>query len=215
MNAVLFLNGHYNKEDIALAVAQISSVENRSVVIAVDGGIDILQKKNIPPDYWVSDLDSSPKIEKGFLTDTECLFYPSEKNKTDAELALDLCLKMGVSHVDIYGWADVSNETDHMLGNLYLSVNRDFAKKLTINYLSSQQVIFLLKSGKRFVTDAKGMRLSILPVGTSATISLTGVRYKAKDLIVKRGQTISLRNEVTAQRAMIETNKPVFVIISR
>ncbi|MEZ5358236.1 MAG: thiamine diphosphokinase [Candidatus Zixiibacteriota bacterium] len=214
MDAILLLNGSYSTHDYRLIKRRIVTGKVRPVIIAVDGGIRALQKLNIRPDYWVSDLDSSPRLKKGFLTETELLFYPSDKDKTDAELALDLCLKMKIRAVDIFGWADSGGETDHMLGNLLLPFQSRMLKSISIRFISPKQVIFPSGAGKTIVTHEKGKRLSILPITASVTLSLRGVLYSARDLKVYRGQSISLRNEITADRAVIEHTKPVLIIIS-
>lgn len=214
MNAVLLLNGSYSNQEYKLIRKRISDSRVRPLIIAVDGGIRTLQKLNIRPDYWVSDLDSSPRIKKGFLTDTELLFYPSDKDKTDTELALDLCLKKKIRSVDIYGWSDNGNETDHMIGNLLLPLQARFRKKLIFRLIGTNQIIYPAEAGKTIVTHEKGKRLSILPVTAAVTLTLSGVKYTAKKLKVHRGQTISLRNEITANRAVIEHDRPVLIIVS-
>lgn len=215
MNAVLLLNGKYTQQDRALILNRISSAKRRPVIIAVDGGLGILQKLNIRPDVWVSDLDSSPRIKKGFLTDTELMFFPSKKDKTDTELALDLCLSRNIKAVDIFGWSDSGNETDHLLGNLLLPLQTRFSRQMSFCFIGPNQTVFPMAAGRRRVHNEKGKRLSIIPVTASANLTLRGVKYPATDLKVRRGQTISLRNEITANRATIETNRPVIVIINR
>ena len=215
MKALVFLNGHYFAQDSALIRRIIKAEGSSSVLIAVDGGLAILQKNNIKPDYWISDLDSSPRIKKGFLKHTELLFYPSAKDKTDTELTLDLCAALHIREITLFGWYDRRSETDHLLGNLLIWANPAFFKhKFEITYIDSHQTIYPLYNGRKIIRGHKGRKLSIVPLDKQTRLTLSGVKYPLTDAVVRRGQTISLRNEITSNRAVVESDKRVLVIVS-
>jgi thiamine pyrophosphokinase len=202
--AFVFLNGLYPKGDNQLARRLIRNRKSRPVLIAVDGGIGFLQKNRLKPDYWISDLDSAPRLRKGFLKGVELLLYPADKTKTDAELALDLCAKKGFNDITVFGWEARKGETDHLLGSLLLGRNlKGRRSRLRLKYLDSRQEILVLKDENRTLSGYKGRRLSILPLSRAIVLSLTGTQYPARRLVIHQGETVALRNQITAARIRI------------
>ncbi|MCK5127010.1 MAG: thiamine diphosphokinase [candidate division Zixibacteria bacterium] len=214
MSAFVFLNGHYYKNDACLVRHSITSERRKPTIIAVDGGIKFLQRVDTRPDYWVTDLDSAPKIKKGFLSGTELFVYPSDKDKTDTELALDLCVTKNMKSVKLFGWYDANGETDHLLGNLFLGINPAFSCQLSLEFINSRQTVIPIHRGRITIRNKKGYGLSVLPIQGETRVSLSGVKYKARQLSVFPGQTKSLRNVITAQKAIVEVTAPVLVILS-
>ncbi len=214
--AFIFLNGLYPKGDDQLVRQLLNAASPRPALIAVDGGIAFLQKYSIKPDYWISDLDSAPRIRRGFLKEIELFFYPADKDKTDSELAIDLCIRRGFTDITVFGWDARMGETDHLLGNLFLFRNMKTGKQaLRLRFLDSRQEIIALRDQTRTLRGYKGRRLSILPVSTRISLTLRGTRFAATDLVVREGETVSLRNQITAQKASIKIKGSGLAIIKR
>jgi len=203
--AFIFLNGFYPKGDNLLVRKLIRRTRPRPALIAVDGGIAFLQKNSVKPDFWISDLDSAPRIKQGFLKNIEVYLYPADKKKTDAELAVDLCAREGYSDITIFGWEARQGETDHLLGNLMLCRDLKGPRRgLQLRFLDSRQEIIPLHDQQTTLTGYKGRRLSIIPLSRKILLSLSGTQYPARGLTVSEGKTVALRNRVTAQKAKIE-----------
>jgi thiamine pyrophosphokinase len=202
--AFIFLNGFYPKSDNSMIRDMIRKARPAPVLIAVDGGIAFMQKNGLKPDFWISDLDSAPRLKKGFLEKAEVLLYPADKDKTDAELALDVCAKEGLSDVTVFGWEAREGETDHLLGSLFLCRNLKGKRRLlNLRFIDSRQEIIPLRDETRIFRGYKGKRLSLIPLSTRIVLTLGGTRYPACELVVRAGETVSLRNRITAQRATV------------
>ncbi len=202
--AFIFLNGLYVKEDYRLIRGLVRCTHPRPLLIAVDGGLAALQKLAVRPDHWISDLDSTPRIKRGFLKNIEVHLFSADKEKTDAELSLDLCAAKGIADITIFGWNVRGAETDHLLGTLMLSRNLTRAKRgLHLRFLTSRQEIRTIKNGSIIYNSHKGHRLSIVPLSSRISLTTSGTKYPARGLIIRAGQTVALRNEITAQRAKI------------
>jgi len=203
--AYIFLNGYYPKGDNLLARRLIRRTRPCPALIAVDGGIGFLQKNSIKPDFWISDLDSAPRIRKGFLKNVEVYLYPADKKKTDAELAVDLCAREGYSDITVFGWEARKGETDHLMGNLLLCRNLKGPRRgLQMRFLDSRQEIIALHDQSKTLKGYKGRRLSIIPLSRKIMLTLKGTQYPASALTVREGETVALRNQITAQKATIE-----------
>jgi thiamine pyrophosphokinase len=203
-SAFVFLNGFYPRNDAKLIRGLIRRTRPRPLLVAVDGGLAMLQKLDIRPDHWISDLDSTPRIKKGYLKKIEVHLFPPDKEKTDAELGLELCAEYGIAEITIFGWNVRGAETDHLLGTLFLTRNLKKKKRdLKIRFLSSGQEIRALKDRSTIYHGYKGHRLSVIPTSTKIRLTLAGTKYKSDRLIVRAGETIALRNEITARQAKV------------
>lgn len=202
--AYIFLNGFYPRGDNLLVRRLIGQTRPRPVIIAVDGGIAFLQKNAVKPDIWISDLDSAPRIRKGFLKNVDVFLYPADKEKTDTELAIDFCAKQDLINITVFGWESRQGETDHLLGSLFLCRNFKGNKRfLRIKYINSRQEIIALRNETRTVRKYKGRGLSVIPISSKIVLTLTGTKYRAHALTIREGETVSLRNRITADRATI------------
>ncbi len=215
MNGLIFLNGYYHSDEDKLVRKFLKSLRSKPVLIAVDGGISFLQKIKLRPDYWISDMDSSPAIKKGFLTNVESIIFDNDKDKTDGELAVDLAIQIGIKNITIMGWYDLASETDHLLGNLMLGFNSKFLKsKLKFRFLGSRQEIFPVNNAKLIINNNKGKTVSIVPVSKKIMFSTTGTKYKEINSTSLRGQTLTLRNEISANKATVMIRGQALVIIN-
>ncbi len=212
-SAFIFLNGRYQKDDQKLIRGLIRRSRHRPLLIAVDGGLAMLQRLSIKPDHWISDLDSTPRIKKGYLKKIEVHLFPSEKEKTDAELAVDLCARERITNVTIFGWNVRGSETDHLLGTLLLARNLKREKSgLHLRFLSSRQEIRALTDETTVYRDRKGHRLSVIPLSSTIALTLSGTKFNARRTIIHEGETIALRNLITAQRAKIGVEGTALVL---
>lgn len=213
--AFVFLNGYYPRGDDRLVRGLVRRTRPRPLLVAVDGGIAFLQRIKIKPDVWISDLDSAPRIKKGFLGDVEVLLFPADKEKTDAELAIDLCTREAARDITVFGWDVRNSETDHVLGTLLLCRNLKGRKRhLSLRFLDSRQEIIAIADGRRTLRGYKGRRLSVIPMSSSIRLTLTGTAYPARELKIREGETIALRNRITAERMTVSVTGVGLAIIA-
>ena len=212
--AFIFLNGFYQSDDKSLIRKILRQTKPRPLLLAVDGGLSFMQKISLPPDYWLTDLDSAPRIKKDFLKNTQKLVFPAGKDKTDGQLALEFCLKRKIHDLTFFGWYDRRNETDHLLGNLFLfHTIKKKAPQTRIRFIDCRQEIYPVKNQSLNLNGCKGRRLSIVPTDRSITLSLKGTAYPAKNLRLTKGHTMPLRNRITAIRAKVEIKGSALVVI--
>jgi thiamine pyrophosphokinase len=213
--AFIFLNGLYPKGDDQLVRRLIRKTRPRPVLIAVDGGIAFLQKNKLKPDYWISDLDSTPRIKRGFLRGVELMLFPADKDKTDAELAVDFCADEGLFDLTVFGWEARKGETDHLLGTLMLCRNlKGKKRRLNLRFLDNRQEVYALHDNTRILKGYKGKRLSVIPLSSRIVLTLQGAHYSAREMVVYEGETISMRNRITAQRAKVSIKGKGLIVIS-
>ena len=97
-------------------------LEGSSLIICADSGVEHAFNMGIEPDLLVGDMDSisSVSLEKANKLGIERQQFPSEKDCTDTELALDIALKKGADEAIILG--ALGDRPDHSLANIFLMV---------------------------------------------------------------------------------------------
>lgn len=112
MRYMLFLNGTLNNIDYVKSI-----VNDTDKIIAVDGGLNYVYKLNLIPQFILGDLDSVDKNILNHYKDTvELIKYPSEKDFTDLELALEIAKEQGATEIIIL--SGTGGRIDHYLGNI-------------------------------------------------------------------------------------------------
>jgi thiamine pyrophosphokinase len=212
----LFLNNQYKKNDFEFY--QKRSAE--SVTVAVDGGIRFFLNNKIAPDILIGDLDSAPPLSKKYLSGIELITFPSKKDKTDSQLALELAMTRGAEKIEIFG-AIGHTEIDHTLGNIFLlelvnKFNRDHKKKIAARIVGPDYELAMIENGSAQFVGKKGNYLSIIPLSASPKINYSGLVYPAPKQPLRIGQSLSLRNQLKTNRAEIKViGKAVVTLIRK
>lgn len=118
----------------------------------------------------VGDFDSLPYVPSPPPSEV----YPSEKNFTDGEIALNKLLERGVDKIEIYG--GFGGRQDHFLGNLHLLYSAH-SRGVRAEMIDENSVIFAA-SCSIGLNGIKGKTLSVLPFGGALHImGSTGLKY--------------------------------------
>ncbi len=202
MRALVVLNG-----DPLGSEAWLAGLAARcDVVIAADGGAARLDRAGRRPDLVVGDLDSLAPEKKQDLERQGVAFeiHPDEKEKTDAELALDAAVKRGADEIQVVG-AFGGARLDHMAGNLMLLAHEDFAAIDVA--LVTETVMFrsLLGPGILELDGAPGDWVTLEPLSEIARgVTTDGLRYPLHREDLARGSTRGVSNELTDRRGSVE-----------
>lgn len=106
-----------------------TSTQEDAVWIGVDHGAIRLLKNDVQPILAIGDFDSVSPKELADLKEniTDVRSFPSEKDDTDTELAIQLALEMfPEANVAVYG--ATAGRLDHLLSNLFVVFQPRFQK---------------------------------------------------------------------------------------
>ncbi len=166
MKGILLLNGQPYTGEI--------DCEN-AYVVCCDGAYKWAHGK-VKIDENVGDFDSLDIIPSPPPTE----IYPSEKDCTDGEIALNKLLAKGVGEIEIYG--GFGGRYDHFIGNLHLlyaARSRGVAAKMI-----DENTVAFLGGGRINLNGICGKTFSLLPFGGSVHImNSTGCKYAYPDVI--------------------------------
>ncbi|MBQ8885535.1 MAG: thiamine diphosphokinase [Clostridia bacterium] len=196
---ILLLNGEPYSGEI--------DAEN-AIVLCADGAYDWAHKK-IRIDENIGDFDSV----KGTPFPPPKTVYPSQKNQTDGEIALERA--MGIvrrgeaDSIEIYGGG--GGREDHFLGNLNL-LHAALHENVPCVMITDRAEIFAAQ-GNFSIENIQGKTVSLFPFGGNAHImSSKGLFYPTDDLTLTYGSCRGVSNVGVAPRAEIQSDAGVLLV---
>jgi len=183
---------------------------SKDLIIAVDAGLERVNKLGIEPDLIIGDMDTlSPELLEQY-PDTEKIKYDIQKNHTDTELAILWCLEHNLKQVVIIN--GLTNRFDHSLG-LLQNLALLHSKNVTARIESEKQVVFFLIN-KSQLNGYEGCLLSLFAYGGDATIKNSeGLFFPLKNLTLSPLHTRGISNNVISSSITIELDKGLILAI--
>lgn len=167
--AVLALNGA-GPRDLRRACAMTAAMTDRLLLVAVDGGLDSCVEIRRRPDLFVGDGDSA----FASADPIESIHYPRDKDFSDLAGALKEVSRRGVQVVGVAGL--VGGRLDHEWANL-LELGSWSPKFAGILAPSQRGTVLITSHGCRVAT-VRRRTVSLLALGASASVTLTGTRWE-------------------------------------
>src|SRR5437762_1641340 len=210
MRALVVLDGDPLGTDTWLA----GLAKNADVVIAADGGANRLAKAGRRPDLVVGDMDALTNETRRELqrAGAELETYPTEKEQTDGELALDAALKRGADEIVVVG-AFGGARLDHMAGNLMLLAHEDFAAIDVALVTERTTFRSMVGPGTLELEGAPGDWVTLAPLSEVARhVATDGLRYPLRHEDLFRGSTRGVSNELTDRRGSVEVGDGLLLV---
>lgn len=161
-------------------------------VIAADGGMRHAADLSVDPELWVGDFDSSPQELLQNWPTTQRLPYPSEKNLTDGELAVDEALRRGADRIVLAG-ALGGERSDHATLHM-TSACALHAGGLDIMLTSGEEEALPLSIGSQTFDLPPSSLFSILNFSDVRGLSIEGARYPLDRFDLAFGSSRTLSN---------------------
>ena len=170
---------------------------------AADGGYAYAKEFDIPLKHVLGDFDSGEKPDL-----SNVLVYPSEKDETDAELALRLAIKE--EYNEIWLIAPFGGRLDHTVANLSLL---ETAKRagVSLKLYDGKNLTYLLEQGTRIIQ--KYQYVSFFPWDQTATLSLKGFKYPLDRYYLTRSKPIGISNEPLRDLSAVEVHNGTVLCI--
>lgn len=182
-------------------------------VIAADKGLVYAESLGIKADYILGDYDSVDKelLDKYKNDGTEIVKFPSEKDFTDTNIAIEAAIEKGAAEIAIIG--ATGGRLDHELACIHnmlipMSVGvRCFIYDRSNRIHLSERKTIIKKS------EQYGKYVSIIPLsGIVRGITLSGFHYPLKKYDMVPGVSIGISNEIIDHEGVIESDEGVLVV---
>jgi len=186
-----------------------------SQIIGVDRGAFILLKKGILPDVAIGDFDSVTKKEMNIIRTkiSDIRYYPSDKNKTDLELAVSYALALKPVEITMFGVTGGRLDQSFAAFQLLQNIHEHLCRAVIRDEHNSMEFV----SGNVYIAkNTVFPYISILPASDEIMVSIKGCAYSLHKKIMKKGTTLGVSNRIVSQIAEITVHKGnAFIITSK
>lgn len=185
--------------------------------IGVDGGAAFCYRYGIIPTRIVGDFDTlDQKILEWYRehTEIEIRSFDPVKDATDTQIAVELALELGSSHITILG--GTGTRLDHVLGNIQ-TMYLPFERGVDCEILDSHNRIRLIR--ERYVLKKEeqyGKYFSLIPLTTDVYgVTLKGAKYPLDrhHFTVCGTGSLGVSNEIAGEQVEITMESGILVLI--
>ncbi|MGG4488886.1 thiamine diphosphokinase [Metabacillus idriensis] len=177
-------------------IPTLASYDKDSVIwIGVDRGVIFLQDAGITPDRAFGDFDSISDHEREDLAKSslDMNLFPSEKDQTDTEIALEWAILQEPDEIYLFG--STGGRLDHFLANTQLLAKYPVAPIKIIDH--TNEITVHLPGTYHIGRESSHPYISFLPVsGEVRGITLKGFKYPLSNCHIKLGSTLCISNEL-------------------
>jgi len=200
--ACVFCNGQL--ENFVIAKQIVSDCE---LLIAADGGAKYFLDMGLTPQVIIGDMDSIDSDVWKSKSDIEHIRYPVDKDKSDAELAVEYALEHGCGQVILI--AATGGRLDHILGNIALVAS--YPGQVAI--LDSISTLVAVDKSKKCMLHGKiGSIVSLMPCSINPLkVKTNGLKYPLQDECLISA-THGLSNELSQTEACICVSDGILLV---
>lgn len=174
-----------------------------ALIICCDGGIRHLENLNLQPDVIIGDMDSANAagLDDYASHGVKIVRYPSDKDATDTQLALEYALELKPCAIEI--WGALGGRIDHALANLFL-LNLGKKEGIKISLIDEYAETFIVEKEATFA-EAAGQTVSLFATGSRAEgVTLRGFRYPLNNETLEMSNTRGISNVIDSLPATIQ-----------
>ncbi len=208
MRAVIVASG-----DVAPTDAR--HLDAADLVIAADGGADVLDRLERRPDRLVGDLDSADPalVERLAAAGTAVERHPPDKEASDTELALGSALEAGATEVVVLG-ALGGARLDHELANVLLLAGPTLAGRGVRLVRGPTTVRMVGDHGRLALDGGIGDLATLLAIGGDALgVTTDGLRWELDRATLALGPSRGLSNEIVRAPASVSVEAGRLLVV--
>jgi len=206
---VLFANGSIPNLDVIPSL-----LRPEDFLLGVDAGARHILAMGRQPHLVIGDLDSldAGEIRELKKADVPTRQFPSDKNETDLELALEYAIESGYREILVVGGA--GNRLDQTLGNIALLTDLRLST-FDLRLDDGVEEIFFCRDQAR-VRGRSGDIVSLIPWGNDVTgVSTQNLKWPLHGETLYSHKTRGISNEMPGEEASIKIESGLLLIIHR
>lgn len=206
MRTIIIGNGEIKDYDI------IREYFDEAYIIACDGGVKHCRSMMLIPNVMVGDFDSANKSDADFFENQGVIKveYPTKKDKTDMELAIDLALEKATDEIYIVG--GLGRRFDHSLANVHILLN-PIRQGVKTCLLDEHNIITLVEDSIEILGE-KGQTISLIPLTTRVRgITTENMEYPLEDAEIEIGHSLGVSNVMSEDTASVSVKEGILILI--
>ena len=187
-------------EDFKLEKIKSIALQSQ-LIIAGDGGANVLFKIGVSPDILIGDMDSiSPQALDGISKECEIFKYPQEKDYSDLQLCIKKALEYNPKKIVLA--AVTGTYIDHTLANL-INLFSVMKADVKIEIVTSNSCIFsITPDNPAKMLGMSGRRFSFFPIKPINGLVMDGFYYHFSDNKLESWE-YSLSNVINSEEAFL------------
>lgn len=210
MDVLVVGSGSIGSPELLQQTASLSQL-----YICADGGARHFRQAGITPHVLMGDFDSIPfELLRTYENEgVKLVRYPTRKDYTDMELALDYAAERGATRIFILG--ATGSRIDHSLSNLQL-LHKLLDKNIRGVILNDNNRVYLIKDRIK-VSRMDGYHISLLPASPVVEgVTTEGLAWPLFNFTMKTGTGLGISNEFTEDTATIRISSGrLYVILAK
>lgn len=176
-------------------------------IICADSGYDHAAKMGIAPSVVVGDFDS---VRGEVLPDVDCIRYPSAKDMTDTELAIEYARGNGFRNFLLI--AATGNRLDHTLANILLL--KGFLERGENASIVDEHSKILLTDSRLCLHEPIGSIVSLIPLCDCQGVTTENLEYPLHNAKMFMGRAIGVSNITTSESAAVSVEEGILLVIA-
>jgi len=180
-------------------------IKDSDTIICADSGYNHAVKMGLAPSIVVGDFDSIGELPQ----DVPCLQYPSQKDLTDTEIAIEYARNKGFRDFLLLGVT--GSRIDHSLTNILLLKNI---------LARGEQAVIVDEHNKVMITDSQlslheppGSIVSLIPLTDCRGVTTENLDYPLCDADMFIGKGLGVSNIMTGSNAGVSVKNGVLLVI--
>lgn len=209
MRAIILANGI-----ISDYTACRSQIRPKDMIICADGGARHALAMGLYPHLVVGDLDSFPAGQRACLeaAGTRFLTYPTRKDQTDLELALQAARQAGAIWIHVMG--ALGGRLDQTIVNLLL-LSRDEWADITLSLSDGPEMAWVVRSRIEIIGRV-GDTVSLIALTPEVRgIDTEGLEYPLANGRLTLGSTLGISNVMLSGRASVSIHSGTLLVVHR
>lgn len=181
------------------------------LVIAADSGLGLAAALGVQVDLVVGDLDSVDRsqLDVAIADGAAVEEYPTDKDATDLDLALQAAVDRGGTRIVIAGGG--AGRLDHLLG-IAMLLSDDRWSDLAVEWHSGWSVTHVARGVLTLDTLPEDL-VSVIPVSDEVVVSIAGTRWSFEATPLARGTTHGISNEALGGNIEINVHQGVVLAV--
>lgn len=195
-------------------IPNLNNYKEGALWVGVDSGVNYLLKHQIVPTQAFGDFDSVTESQFNEIKNrlTHLSVFPSEKDETDTEIAINWSLKKNPSLIRVFG--ATGGRLDHFMGNIQLLL-KGLEHGTRIEIHDNQNILYIVKEGSYTLSTHHSFPyVSFLPVSKSVKgITLTGFKFPLENRNIRWGDTLCISNELEMEKGTFSFHEGILMVV--
>ncbi len=180
-------------------------IKEEDVIICADSGYIHAKNMGIKVDYVVGDFDSVGAIP----LDVKTIQYPTKKDLTDTEIAVEHGRKLGFQNFLIIG--ATGSRMDHTLSNILML--KEFLDRGEYAEIIDGYNKIMITNSCLHLFEFKGATVSLLPLQDCYGVTTNNLEYELNDAVLYVGKGRGVSNVMTKDEAKVSIKTGILFVM--